>query len=248
MLEPRRFLAPNPSPMTLDGTATWVVGHEEAAVIDPGPADPSHIESLAAALAGARTVRILLTHTHPDHAAGARDVARKLDARIFGLRAGTLRDGATLATDQGELVAIATPGHTPDHVSFHWPAAAAVFCGDLMMGGLDTSLVAAPEGDLGAYLASLERLRGLDCRTIYPAHGPAFTDAAAALDRYVDHRRRREDQVLDGIRHGARDLDALTDHVYGDNLPPELRDQARAALQAYITHLAATGRFPTDDD
>src|SRR5690606_12451792 len=100
-------------------------------------------------------------HAHADHAAGGAALAERLGAPLRGLAAGTLADGDRLETDAGALFAVATPGHTPDHVAFHWPAAGAVFVGDLMTGGLDTALVAAPEGDLGAYLASLERVRAL---------------------------------------------------------------------------------------
>jgi glyoxylase-like metal-dependent hydrolase (beta-lactamase superfamily II) len=247
-LRPRSILAPNASPMTMAGTVTYLVGRAEVAVLDPGSAAESHIEAIAAAADGARTVRILLTHDHPDHSTGARPLARRLDARVFSLGTGTLRDGALIPTDEGPLTALATPGHSPDHTAFHWPAARAVFCGDLMMGGLDTAVVAAPEGDVGLYLASLERLGALAVETIYPAHGPPFTDAAAALDRYVRHRQDREQQVLDAMATGARDLAAITDAVYGPALDPSLRPFAEAAVRAYLAHLIATGRYPDDDE
>ena len=234
--------------MTLDGTLTWIVGRRRVAVIDPGSAAASHIDAIAAEVGDVDSVRILLTHDHPDHSTGARQLARRLDARVYSLGSGTLAEGSTIETDEGALVALETPGHCPDHLAFHWPDAQAVFCGDLMMGGMDTSVVAAPEGDLAAYLASLERLRSLRCQVIYPAHGPAFTDPNAAIDRYVRHRAEREDQVLAAIAAGRRDLDAITDHVYGHFLDPKLRDFARAATQAYLAHIVATGRFPTGDD
>lgn len=247
-LRPRSILAPNASPMTMAGTVTYLVGHAEVAVLDPGSAAESHIEAIAAATDGARTVRILLTHDHPDHSIGARPLARRLDARVFSFGTGTLRDGALIPTDEGPLTALATPGHSPDHAAFHWPAARAVFCGDLMMGGLDTAVVAAPEGDVGLYLASLARLGALAVETIYPAHGPPFTDAAEALDRYVRHRQNREQQVLDAMARGARDLAGITDAVYGDSLDPALRSFAEAAVRAYLAHLIATGRYPEDDE
>jgi len=247
-LKPRAILAPNASPMTLDGTVTFLVGERDVAIIDPGSAADSHLDAIVAAVGDASSVRILLTHDHPDHSGGARPLARRLDARIFASASGLLRDGSVIPTDRGELVAVATPGHAPDHVAFHWPAARAVFCGDLMMGGHDTSVVAAPEGDLAAYLASLGRLRQLAVDVIYPSHGPAFTDPAAALDRYVAHRVERERQVLDAIAAGRRDLDAITDHVYGHFIDPALRSFARSAVQAYLTHIIATGRFPADDE
>ena len=246
-MQPRAVLAPNASPMTLTGTTTYLVGRNEVAIIDPGSDAPSHLEALAAETGGARSVRILITHNHPDHAAGARMLARRIDARIFSLGSGTLRDGAVISTDEGPLTAIATPGHAPDHVAFHWPAAKAVFCGDLMMGGLDTAVVAAPEGDVGQYLESLERLRSLHADTIYPSHGPAFTDAEQAITRYLSHREKRENQVIAAMTNGTRDLDAITDTVYGADLDPALRDFARAAIQAYVAHLYATDRLPEED-
>jgi glyoxylase-like metal-dependent hydrolase (beta-lactamase superfamily II) len=239
----KSLLAPNPSPMTMSGTITYVVGRDEAAVIDPGSADEGHLDAIVGAFAGARVVRILLTHDHPDHATGARQLARRLDARVFSLGTRTLRDGSAIPTDEGELIALATPGHSPDHASFHWPAAKAVFCGDLMMGGLDTAVVAAPEGDVGLYLESLERLRSLAVETIYPAHGPAFTDPDAALDRYVRHRHEREQQVLDAIAGGAASPAEITDVVYGAGLDPALRPFAEAAVKAYVKHLLDTGRY-----
>jgi len=247
-MKPRAVTAPNASAMTLTGTVTWLVGDDELAIIDPGSADPTHIDALAAAASGASTVRILLTHNHPDHSGGSRQLARRVDARVFSIASGTLRDGSVIPTDHGDLITLATPGHTPDHASFHWPAGSAIFCGDLMMGGLDTALVAAPEGDLGAYLDSLQRIRLLEPGTIYPAHGPAFTDPVTALDRYVHHREERERQVLAAAATGVCGLDGITDLVYGPDLDPELRPYAKGAIQAYLAHLLATGRFPSPDD
>jgi glyoxylase-like metal-dependent hydrolase (beta-lactamase superfamily II) len=243
---PRALLAPNASPMTLDGTVTYVVGRDEVAVIDPGSAARPHLAAICAAVANARAVRILITHDHPDHGAGAPQLAARLNAPVLSKRGGTLRDGQQIRTDDGTLVCTATPGHAPDHVAFHWPAAAAIFCGDLMMGGMHTSVVAAPEGDIGAYLASLERLRSLRPRIIYPAHGPAFTDADAALDRYVAHRAERERQVLAALAAGSRDAADIVAHVYGKDLQPELHAFALAAVEAYLAHLRATDRLPAE--
>jgi glyoxylase-like metal-dependent hydrolase (beta-lactamase superfamily II) len=243
---PRALLAPNASPMTLDGTVTYVVGRREAVVIDPGSAARPHLAAIGAAVADAEAVRILLTHDHPDHSAGAPQLAARLGASVLSMRGGSLRDGQQIRTDHGTLTVVATPGHTPDHVAFHWPAAAAIFCGDLMMGGMDTSVVAAPEGDVGAYLESLERLRTLRARIIYPSHGPAFTDPDAALDRYAAHRAERERQVLAAIAAGARDASEIVAHVYGDELKPELRSVALAAVGAYLEHLRATGRLTAE--
>ena len=239
----RALLAPNPSPMTLDGTRTWLVGRERVALIDPGPDLPEHRAHILATIGDGAVAAILLTHMHPEHADGADAIARATGAPVRSLAAGTLADGDVVATDAGDVVAVATPGHTPDHVAFHWPDGGAVFCGDLMMGGLDTALVAAPEGDLGAYLASLGRIRALAPRTIHPAHGPSFDDPAAAIDAYVAHRSAREAQVLDALDAGAHGADAVVDRVYGTALDPALRAAARAAVVAYLEHLGGTGRL-----
>jgi glyoxylase-like metal-dependent hydrolase (beta-lactamase superfamily II) len=242
-LTPRAFLAPNASPMTMDGTVTYVVGRRMAAIIDPGSAAAAHVDVLAAAVAGAARVDILVTHDHPDHSTGVPELARRLDATVWSLRAGSLADGSVIATDEGDLVGVATPGHSDDHVSFHWPAADAVFCGDLMMGGLDTAVVAAPEGSIAAYLRSLERLRSLRPRTIYPAHGLPFTDPDEAISRYVRHRAERETQVLAAMAAGARSVAEITDLVYGAGLDERLKSFAEAAVAAYLEHLRESGRL-----
>jgi glyoxylase-like metal-dependent hydrolase (beta-lactamase superfamily II) len=243
---PRPVLAPNASAMTADGTITYLVGEKRVAIIDPGSAAPSHLESILAGVRGAESAVILVTHDHPDHIAGAQELAERLDAPVLEPGAGTLRDGQVVPTDHGDLVALDTPGHTVHHAALHWPAEDAIFCGDLMMGGLDSAVVAAPEGDVGEYLESLSRLRQLAPRILYPAHGPPFTDPAAALDRYVRHREERQQQVLDAVAAGAGTVDDIADRIYGAALDPALRHVARGAVQAYLLHLRRTGRVDTD--
>ena len=238
----RTVLAPNASPLTLDGTRTYVVGRGRVAVLDPGSDDPGHLEAVADAIGDGAVTAILVTHDHPDHIGGASALAERFDCPVRSLRGRTLREGQRIETDAGELVAVATPGHTTDHVAFHWPAERAVFCGDLMMGGHDTALVAPPEGRLGAYLASLERIRALAPSIIHPAHGPAFMQPDQALDRYVRHRELRQEQVLGALRRGVGGYEDLLDAVYGDAVAPELRRAAMAALKAYLEHLQAQGK------
>ncbi|HKJ92452.1 MAG TPA: MBL fold metallo-hydrolase [Longimicrobiales bacterium] len=234
---PRVVTAANPSPMTLDGTHTYLVGRARVAVVDPGPALPDHLDAIAAAVGGA-AAEILLTHGHPDHAAGAAVLADRLGARV---RSAALRGGDRFHTDAGDLVAVPTPGHTPDHFAFDWPDAGAVFVGDLMMGGQDTTLVARPEGDLGDYLASLERVRALHPGVLYPAHGPPFRDAAGAIADYVEHRRSREARIVAALQESPLSADALLDAVYGGELDARLREAARGATHAYLRHLEARG-------
>lgn len=239
----RSVLAPNASPLTLDGTRTYIVGDARPVVIDPGPDDPSHLDAIVDALGDGVPVAILVTHDHPDHLAGAGALAERLDAPLLRFSSRTLGDGDAVETDAGRLVAVYTPGHTRDHLAFHWPEGEAVFCGDLMMGGHDTALIAPPEGRLGTYLISLERVRALAPAVIYPAHGPPFEDPEAALDRYVRHRQQRLDQVLRAVQAGRRDYESLRAAVYGDQLEPGLERAAMAALKAYIEHLQGLGRI-----
>jgi glyoxylase-like metal-dependent hydrolase (beta-lactamase superfamily II) len=238
----RSLLAPNASPLTLDGTRTYIVGETRPVIIDPGPADPAHLDAIVDALGDGVPVAVLLTHAHPDHLAGAGPLAERLDSPVRRLGNGSLRDGAVVETDAGRVIAVATPGHTTDHLAFHWPEGSAVFCGDLMMGGHDTALVAPPEGRLGPYLMSLERVRALRPAVIHPAHGPDFDDPDAAIDRYVRHREARLKQVLGAVEAGGRDYDTLRRQVYGDTLDPGLERAATAALKAYLEHLQGLGR------
>lgn len=239
----RTVLAPNASPLTLDGTRTYILGASRPVVIDPGPDDPAHLDAIVELLDGAAPVAILVTHAHPDHMAGAAPLAERLDAPVRRLGNGSLGEGDRVETDAGALVTLATPGHTADHAAFHWPEGSAVFCGDLMMGDHDTALVAPPEGRLGPYLVSLGRIRMLEPAVIHPAHGPDFGDPAEAIDRYVRHRERRLEQVLRAVRSGQRDYASLRIAVYGDGLEPGLERAAIAALKAYIEHLQGLGRI-----
>jgi glyoxylase-like metal-dependent hydrolase (beta-lactamase superfamily II) len=237
----RTVLAPNAAPLTLDGTRTRLVGEDRVVIIDPGSADPSHLDTIVGMVAGRAVAAVVVTHDHPDHTAGAEELAHRCHCPVRTASRGTLRDGDHLESDGGTLVAVATPGHTPDHMALHWPAQAAVFCGDLMLGGHDTALVAPPEGRLGPYLASLERVRRLEPHIIHPAHGPSFESPDAALDRYIRHREIRLDQVRNALRQGLTSYPDLLAAVYGDTLEPELERAATAALKAYLEHLQGLG-------
>jgi glyoxylase-like metal-dependent hydrolase (beta-lactamase superfamily II) len=237
----RTVLAPNASPLTLDGTRTRLVGEDRVVVIDPGSADPSHLDAIAGLVAGRTVTAVVVTHDHPDHAGGADELAQRCFTSVRTASRGTLRDGDLMESDAGMLVAVATPGHTPDHMALHWPDQAAVFCGDLMLGGHDTALIAPPEGRLAPYLASLERIRRLEPDVIHPAHGPSFDAPDAALDRYIRHRELRLEQVLGAMRRGASSYPDLLEAVYGNTLEPELERAATAALKAYLEHLQGLG-------
>jgi glyoxylase-like metal-dependent hydrolase (beta-lactamase superfamily II) len=249
----RTLLAPNPSPMTLDGTRTFIVGHERPAVIDPGPDVGGHRDAILAALGGRRPVAILLTHAHADHSELAGPLAHATGAPVLAAlgRSGDgddsahsrrLADGDAIGTDAGDLHVVATPGHAPDHVAFHWPDERAVFVGDLFMGQGDTTLVAPPEGDLAAYLRSLDRIASLAPSVLYPAHGPPLTDPAEAVARYRRHREARIEQVVRALRQaGPSRPRELLDAVYGADLHPQLRLAAEGSLHAILGYLTAEG-------
>lgn len=149
-----------------------------------------------------------------------------------------LADGATVATDRGDLVAMETPGHTREHLAFHWPERSAVFVGDLLLGRGDTTWVAEYRGCVADYLRSLERLRLLNARVLYPTHGPALTDSVEALDRFERHRRDRIEQVRAAreARPGA-DAETLVELVYGDAIPKSMRGAALQSLTAIVDYL-----------
>jgi glyoxylase-like metal-dependent hydrolase (beta-lactamase superfamily II) len=245
-----RVLAPNPSPMTLEGTNTFVLGEPggaAVAVIDPGPALPEHAERVRRALDGRRVELVLLTHTHPDHAEGAAAFAEAVGAPLAAVdqawataSAPPLADGLPLDVAGLRLVPVPTPGHAADHCSFLLPADRALFSGDHIL-GRGSTVVAWPDGDLRAYLRSLELLKGLDLARIYPGHGPLVPDAPAKVDEYLAHRHERERQVLDALATGAASVPEIVEHVYPD-LDPRLRPAAGMSVSAHLDKLVAEGR------
>jgi glyoxylase-like metal-dependent hydrolase (beta-lactamase superfamily II) len=223
------LLAPNPSPMTLDGTNTWVIaepGSPSVVVVDPGPQDEGHLRRvLAEAVAGDRRVgRILLTHGHSDHAAGAARFAELSGAPVQAadpagrLGAEGLADGDVITAAGCELRVVATPGHSADSVSLLLPADGALFTGDTVLGRGTT--VIARDGNLGDYLRSLDQLRALaeaaELRLLLPGHGPTLTDPIGILDSYLAHRAERLDQVRSALAAGATTPAEIVAMIYTD--------------------------------
>lgn len=239
--------ADNPSPMTLDGTRTYIIGERTPVVIDPGPDDAAHLDAVQHALAGATPLAILLTHDHPDHAGGAPALSARVGAPIRAARerpgVHPLPDGFELRGDGGSIRAVPVPGHSPDHTAFWWsggsaPAGGALFVGDLLLGEGDTTLVALPDGDVGAYLRSLDRVDELAPAILYPSHGPPLTDPTAAVSRYREHRIARIRQVAEALRTmpGATPAE-LVRVVYGSALHPALRASAEGSILAILDFL-----------
>jgi glyoxylase-like metal-dependent hydrolase (beta-lactamase superfamily II) len=237
-----RVLAPNPGPFTLEGTNTWIVGSEPALVIDPGPDDRAHLEAVAQE---AGTVRaILLTHDHPDHAAGAEQVSGMVGAPVRAFRAGPgreqLADGERIPADGAALRTVPAPGHTADHVVFLTEGEGGLFTGDAVL-GRGTSVIDPPEGDLASYLRSLEEMLSIGARVIYPGHGPTVFDAEARLREYLAHRARREEQVLRALERGPAMPDQLVPGIYAD-VQPELHPVAARQVLAHLLKLEKEGR------
>jgi glyoxylase-like metal-dependent hydrolase (beta-lactamase superfamily II) len=228
--------AANPSPYTLDGTNTWIVGRDPAWVVDPGPALPDHLDAITAAVqARGGAGGIALTHDHPDHAEGLHPLRERLGDPPVG-RMPPLRDGDVF----GPFTALHVPGHAADHLVF--VADGAAFTGDAVLGA--GSVFIAPEGGgLGEYLAGLRRLRALGLRRIYPGHGPEVADPDAKLDEYVAHRLERERRIVAALDAGLRDEDELVAAAWGE-VPEGLRLPARWTLQAHLDKLRAEGRLP----
>jgi glyoxylase-like metal-dependent hydrolase (beta-lactamase superfamily II) len=236
-----RVLAPNAGVYTLDGTNTWVVGEDPSIVIDPGPAIDSHLDEVAAA--AGPVAAVVVTHDHPDHAPAAAAFAARADAPVHAFRldgAERLRDGQVLRAGGVSLTAVHAPGHTSDHMVFFEPTAGSLFSGDAVV-GRGTTLIDPPEGDLTQYVRSLERMRGLGARTIYPGHGPVVFDAAAKLDEYVRHRGDREIQVLAALAAGTTTIGAMVEEIYA-GYPPDVHPLAARSVLAHLLKLEGEGR------
>ncbi len=224
--------AHNPGPLTLTGTNTWIVGRDPCWVIDPGPALAGHLHSIVAEV-GRRggAACLLLTHEHHDHAEGTPELACRL-----GLTVLAVGDGQRA----GPLVAVATPGHTPDHLAY--VLGDVVFTGDAVLG--EGSVFISPDpGAMRRYLTALERLRALEPSLLCPGHGQVVTDPEAHLTGYLTHRRTREDALVVALERGLRGIDELLDAAWAD-APAVLRPAAAITMAAHLDKLDEEGRLP----
>jgi glyoxylase-like metal-dependent hydrolase (beta-lactamase superfamily II) len=262
----RRIVARNPSPFTFKGTGTYVVGAGEVAVIDPGPDLDEHVAALLAGLGGERVTHILVTHTHRDHspAAKALQAATRAPTFGFGPHAGgrrgeagieeggdwdftpdvTVRDGDEIAGAGWRFEAVHTPGHTSNHLCFALPEQGLLFSGDHVM-GWSTSVIAPPDGDMSAYMASLDKLLGRPDAVYWPTHGPAITEPQPYVRAFVAHRREREAGILECLAAGPQEIMAIVDRLYV-GLAQGLRRAAARSVHAHLLDLAARGLVDSD--
>ena len=247
--EIKRIVAPNPGPMTLEGTNTYLHGSGPCTVIDPGPDDGGHREAiLTAAQERGGIGLILLTHSHGDHAGGAEGLATaagaEKDRAPESLAVG--RPPVVLPSDgeeHGGLRAVATPGHAADHVCL-LTADRVCFSGDLVLGEGST-FVPPDGGSLAAYMDSLRRVQAEPLELICPGHGPWIEDPAAKLAEYVEHREMRERRLVAALERGERSRGALLAEVW-DDVPSQLRDAAAVVMEAHLQKLEGEGRLPDE--
>ncbi|WP_343521473.1 MBL fold metallo-hydrolase [Sphingomonas sp.] len=261
-LEPlvERILAGNPSPFTYTGTETYLVGTSDLAVIDPGPDLPSHVDAILRAIAGRRVRAILCTHTHRDHSPASRAVRAATGAPIIGCaplaldddgpRADAafdrdyapdrvLGDGEQVAGDGWTLAAVATPGHTSNHLCFALEESGALFTGDHVM-GWSTSVIAPPDGDMAAYMASLDKLLGRSDRVYYPAHGDPVDKPQRLVRGMMGHRKQREGQILRLLGQQPGEIPAMVEQMYA-GLDPRLFGAAGRSVLAHLIDLRQRG-------
>lgn len=259
----RRIVAPNPGPFTYHGTGTYVIGSGRVAVVDPGPDLPEHVDALLAALAGERITHLLVTHTHSDHSPAARTLQKVVDAPSYGFgphgagrfEAGVeveegadrefapdvrVRDGDVVHGGDWSVECVHTPGHTSNHVCYRLREERALFSGDHVM-GWSTTIVSPPDGDMGAYLRSLDRLLALDAACYWPTHGPRVPDPYRFVLACIAHRHERFEQLLGGLGEGRSRIHDLVPVIYR-GLPRAMHPAAARQVFAALVYLVDQGR------
>lgn len=268
----RRIIAGNSGPMTFTGTCSYIVGHGTVAIIDPGPDDPAHVERLLDAVRGEIVSHIVVTHTHRDHSPAVPALKAATGARIVGCgphrpsrELGTgetyvldaagdaafapewlMQDGDTVTGPGWSLAAIETPGHTVNHLAFTLAEEETLFSGDHVM-AWSTTVVAPPDGSMVAYMASIEKLRGLEHTLYRPGHGGPVTDPQRFLRGLIQHRRQREAAILNRLGLGDETIAAMVPPIY-QGLAPALHGAASLSVLAQIEDLVARGIVQASDD
>ena len=251
-MQPKPIHAFNPGPITGDGNWTWLIRGAVPTLIDAGTGDPRHLDAVEQALDGDTLAQVLVTHGHVDHASGAPALAARFGGRLRKMpwperdanapvRWERLRDGDVVDAGDTSLVAVHTPGHSPDHLCFWHPESRTLFGGDLAIKGSTVWIPARLQGDLADYLASLERVLALEPARLLPAHGPVIDDPMPLLRNYIAHRREREQQVIAALRAGDATPDAIVTRVY-TGLKDSLVPLARESVVAHLLKLERDGR------
>jgi glyoxylase-like metal-dependent hydrolase (beta-lactamase superfamily II) len=266
----RRMLCNNPSPFTFKGTMSYIVGHGEVAIIDPGPDDESHIAALLDAVRNETVTHIVVTHTHRDHSPGAARVKAATGATVYAegphraarpLHIGeaprldasndtdfrpdhAVADGEVVSGRGFALEAIATPGHTANHMAFALRGQDLIFSGDHVM-GWSTSIVAPPDGAMSDYMASLDKLARRDESLYLPGHGDVIREAPRFVQSYIRHRQGREASILHRLAKGAADIPTLVRAIY-IGLDPRLARAAGLSVLAHLEDLVARGMVATE--
>ena len=262
----RRVLADNPSAFTYTGTQTYIVGQGRVAVIDPGPADATHIAAILAATAGETISQIICTHTHRDHSPGAVPLKAATGAQVIGCaplviedlgpRADAsfdatyapdvvLRDGEQVTGPGWTIAAVATPGHTSNHLCYALVEEDALFTGDHVM-GWSTTVVSPPDGDMAAYMASLAKLQARSDAVYYPAHGEPVTNPQQFVRGLMGHRKQRERQILKTLADGVGVIEPMVARMYM-GIDPRLYAAAGRSVLAHLIDLRDRGLVTEDD-
>ena len=258
----RRVIANNPSPFTHYGTGTYILGHGNVAIIDPGPADETHIQALLKATAGETITHVLVTHTHNDHSPGCRLLREHTDAKTYGFGphgSGQVEEDVALeesadndfnpdvAVTHGQIInggdwsveCVYTPGHTSNHMCYQLREERTLFTGDHVM-AWSTSIISPPDGDMKRYVQSLELLLGRDDALYWPTHGPAVVDPKTHVEAFIAHRRERETQILACIDNGQHHIMAMVPGMY-TGLPEYMYRAAGRSVLAAVVHLCEQG-------
>jgi glyoxylase-like metal-dependent hydrolase (beta-lactamase superfamily II) len=247
-VEPLLLRARNPSAWTgPTGNNTYLLRGAVPTLIDAGVGDPRHVEEIAQALNGAPLLQVLITHGHPDHVAGLPALRHRWGQ--ISIFEGTFenRDLTPISAGDGEVVAVHTPGHSPDHCCFLDRESGDMYCGDLARLGGTIVIPASRGGSLRQYLESLQRVRALGPRRLLPGHGPIVDDPVALLDSYIVHRAEREAQIVAAIREGAFTPEEIVPRVYG-TLEPGIEKAAAESVLAHLVKLEEEGGARRDPE
>lgn len=261
-----RVIAKNPGPFTYTGTGVYIIGHQNCAVIDPGPDIPVHFEALKSALEGRNVTHVLVTHTHIDHSPLAHPLAQWAGCKVWAggpaipsstdvaMEEGddlafkpheTLTDGQVIKGEDWTIEAIATPGHTSSHFCFGLAEENALFSGDHIM-GWSTTVISPPDGHMESYLNSLDKIRARNYTTIWPTHGPQISQTGPFLDAYKAHRVAREHAILDRLAAGDKLIPDMVKVIYKD-VDKNLHPAACRSVLAHMIHLVEKGKIAAND-